>query len=213
MRPYDVLAPIWVRDLAKEFGLTLEQAAGLVGNFGFESNGFQTLQEISPVSGRGGLGPPQWTGPRRRAFEAWCRTRGLKTDSEEGSYGFIVAELRGAYRFTITALKRCQTIEQAVWSVGQTYERPGGTNEAHLPGYAGRLQWAQRALAGAKKAANDAEPSAPSPHANLVPPSARDLQTILQALGYYRGAIDGDFGPQSQAALAAYYDAVQRQST
>lgn len=41
--------------------------------------------------------------------------------------------------------------------------------------------------------------------AALEIPSARDLQAALAAIGLYKGAIDGEFGPLSCAALQAYY--------
>src|SRR4029079_2065686 len=78
-----------VRRLMADLGLTDYQAAGLVGNLGFESVGFRTLQEMAPaVSGsKGGYGWAQWTGVRRRAFEAWCVAHHLPMASDEANYG------------------------------------------------------------------------------------------------------------------------------
>ncbi len=41
--------------------------------------------------------------------------------------------------------------------------------------------------------------------ANAAIPSAITMQTALQLAGFYKGALDGIFGPQSAAALVAYY--------
>lgn len=210
----------WVtRCLANEFGLTLEQAAGLVGNLGYESGGFVKLQEIAPaVSGsRGGTGWAQWTASRRTAFEAWCKKQALAPSSDEANYRYLVVELHGAYWNTIAALKLTKTLGAAVFSVGQTYERPGGTTATHLPGYDDRLKWAQRALNGANAAAIPTQPprqSQPVPANTSVTnatavEAVRSLQAALAALGRYKGAIDGICGPQTAAAAMAAYQATQ----
>lgn len=135
--------------LATDFGLPLSQAAGIVGNLGFESGGFKELQEISPRDGgEGGLGWAQWTGPRRRDFVAWCGKWKLSPTSDEGNYRYLVYDLQGVYASSIIALKKTPTVDAAVFSFGQTYERPYGTTPGHLPGYAERLAWAKRAVAG-----------------------------------------------------------------
>ena len=74
MTPFDQLAPKWLASLMADLFLTREQAAGILGNLGFESVGFTKLQEIAPmVSGsRGGYGAAQWTAGRRVAFERWA---------------------------------------------------------------------------------------------------------------------------------------------
>jgi hypothetical protein len=139
----------YVRRLMRDFGLTREQAGGIVGNLGFESGEFKLLQEIQPVAGRGGLGVAQWTGPRRVAFEKWCIANHLPLSSDEANYGFLVSELRGPYSHTIDALKKTKLDTAAVFSVGQTYERPGGTTATHLPGFDQRVRYARRAIGGA----------------------------------------------------------------
>ncbi len=138
-----------VKRLSADLGLTLTQAAGIVGNLGFESGGFKSLQEIDPQGGLGGYGWAQWTGPRRRSFERWCAQNGLKPSSDEANYGYLLVELRGAYRRTVDAVKQTATLDDAVFSVGETYERPGGTTATHLPGFSARVHYAERAFRGA----------------------------------------------------------------
>lgn len=187
-----------------DLGLKDFQAAGLLGNLGFESGGFLHLQEINPlVSGSaGGLGVAQWTGPRRRSFESWCAANHLSTSSDEGNYGFLLHELQGPYAYTVAALKKTISIEGAVFSAGQTYERPYGTTATHLPGYDGRLAYAQRALSGAPAV------SPPAIHPVLRWGSTGDdvaeLQRRLNTLGYDCGAVDADFGERTERALAAF---------
>lgn len=156
--------------LQRDFGLPLFQGAGLIGNFGFESQGFHTLQEEAPAAGRGGYGWAQWTGPRRRQFEAYCAALGVAPDSNDANYRFVCEELRTEQAATLRALRACTSLTAAVWSAGQTYERPSGTTEQNLPGYDGRLLWAKRALASA---------------ATLV------LQSALTECGLAPGPIDG----------------------
>jgi hypothetical protein len=190
-----------VNRLAAEFGLTLAQAAGIVGNLGYESAGFKALQEMKPAveGSRGGYGWAQWTGPRRRAFEKWSAENNLKPAADEANYGFLLAELRGSHRATIRDVKKTETLSGAVFSVGQTYERPGGTTATHLPGFDGRLRYAERALAGAGPAAGQAvaEPRNPVE-------LQKDVQRLLAASGDYRGAIDGDPGERTRQALQDY---------
>lgn len=173
-----------VRALMREFNLTAEQAAGIVGNLGFESAGFTKLQEVSPLAGRGGWGWAQWTSSRRRAFEAWAEANDLDPASDAANYGFLCHELHGSHKQTILGLRKCTSVEAAVWSVGQTYERPYGTDAVTLPGYDGRLTYARDALKGAA----------------MAPATVADVQRRLNALGY-DVAIDGVAGPKTCRAI------------
>jgi tail lysozyme len=127
--------------LIDDFGFTDFQAAGILGNIGHECLGFTKMQEMRPVGGgRGGYGWCQWTGPRRRAFEAWAREQGLDLDSDAANYGFLKHELETSERATVPAVKTAATIEEAVRAFQVKFERPG------VPHPAPRLVWARRAL-------------------------------------------------------------------
>lgn len=198
--------------LAEVFQLELFQAAGFVGNPGYESGGFKELQELAPaVSGsRGGYGWSQWTGPRRRAFEAWAAAHKLKPSSDEANYGFMVEELRRGFPTMLNRLRETKTIEEATFLVGRLYEAPGGTTETHLPGYTERLHYAKRALAGAVALTNrpiipGSVDTAPTPQTQTPIPPAKDLQQALVAAGEDPGPVDGMWGPLSAAALRSYY--------
>jgi len=116
-------------DLIFDFGLSPEQAAGVVGNLGAES-GLRAVQELRPVRGRGGFGWAQWTGPRRLAFEQWCHHRNLEPTSYAANYGFLKAELSGAvpgfdYRHAITQVKKTSTVKAATETFEANYEKAG----------------------------------------------------------------------------------------
>jgi hypothetical protein len=134
--------------LVEDFNLTPEQAAGIVGNLGFESIGFETLQERGQTPPKGGWGWAQWTSGRRRAFEAWCKDQAIDPASDEANYNYVYEELSGDYANVLIALRRRAALKDCVFTVGRLYETPAGTTPTHLPGFDGRLKYAQRALAG-----------------------------------------------------------------
>jgi hypothetical protein len=128
--------------LMKEFRLTDFQAAGVFGNLGHESGGFRLLQEIKPAvkGSRGGYGWAQWTGPRRRAFEAWCKAEKFDPKTDEANFGYLCVELRGAEAAAIAALRKAKDLSHATDAFCRAFERPGIVN---LPS---RMVWAKKAL-------------------------------------------------------------------
>jgi hypothetical protein len=106
------------------------------------------MQERRVERGRGGLGYAQWTGRRRRMFEAWAKERGLDVHSEEANRGFALWELANTRvgQATIAAVRKTGSLEEGVMKAGQIYETPAGTTPTFLPGYGGRLEFARRAL-------------------------------------------------------------------
>lgn len=130
-------APIVMADLMRDFGLSSVQAAGLLGNIGRECGGFTDMVE-DKGSGRGMC---QWSGPRAREFEAFCRKLGKTIHDLDANYAFLKHELSGAYASCVRALKAQRTLQGATKSFMDTFERPG------IPALNDRIRWANLALA------------------------------------------------------------------
>src|SRR5690606_32940548 len=95
MAGFDTLAPQVITSLARDLQITPQQAAGIVGQLGYESAGLQAINERQPVvpGSRGGFGWAQWTGPRRQQFEAWAQQNNMDVSTPAANYGFLVHEL------------------------------------------------------------------------------------------------------------------------
>lgn len=129
-------APGVMKDLMRDFNLTKEQAAGIVANLGHESAGFTAYQEGKPLGGgRGGAGWAQWTGPRRRQFEAWAAAKGLDPRSDAANYGFLKHELNGSHAGALAAVRRENSAQGAMVAFENTFERAGVKNWASRQGY------------------------------------------------------------------------------
>ena len=137
-------APLYMAWLIRDFGLHDYQAAGILGNLGRESGGFAFLREIGAAPGYGGVGVAQWTGPRARAFLAWCKRMALSWQSDAANYGYLKHDLSGEYAPVIAALRKTQTIDQASDTFERLFERAG------VPALADRREWARQALSAYK---------------------------------------------------------------
>jgi hypothetical protein len=137
---FDQKAPGVMKRLMEDFGFTKEQAAGVVGNLGHESGGFTEMQEKNPTRGRGGWGWAQWTGPRRKAFEAWTAEKGLDPASDEANYGFLKRELETTHKSVVGAVKGTKTSSEAMQIFEDGYEGAG------IKHYGSRQRWTDRAL-------------------------------------------------------------------
>lgn len=190
MTTFEEKAPWIMARLMREFGLSKEDAAAIIGNLGHESGGFRLLQEIAPTvkGSRGGYGWAQWTGPRRRAFEAWCQSKGLKPSSDEANYGYLAVELHGPEAGAIAAVKRAAGLRSKVEAFEMAFERAG------VKHYDSREKYAVRAL-NAYVAANAVTlpppPDIPKPEPIPVPPPSNApvvaggiIGAILLALGF-----------------------------
>lgn len=143
MSVFDEKAPQIMRLLMKDFGLSDESAAAIVGNAGYECGGFQKLQEIRPTvpGSRGGWGWMQWTGSRRLQFEAYCRRNALDPASDRANYGWLFVELRTtSEKKAIPAVQAAIGLEAKVVAFERSFLRAGVKN------YDKRLDWAERAL-------------------------------------------------------------------
>jgi hypothetical protein len=136
-----------VNRLVAEFSLTDIQAAAPVGVFGGGESGLQAVQEKKPISGRGGFGWAQWTGPRRVQFEKFCADHDRDVTEDEANYLFLVEELRGGEAHALAQLKKCSAIDSAVYTFVTYFERPSDPDTET----ARSIPWAKRALVAAAK--------------------------------------------------------------
>jgi hypothetical protein len=133
-----------IRDkLATDLNLTPAQASGIVGNLQAES-GLKAVQERNPIGGgRGGFGWAQWTGPRRREFEAYAKEQHLDPKSDEANYGFLLKELKSPEYAAMLAKLRAQQGSQAAQTsaaiVEHDYERPAVSNAGTRMSMAGQI--------------------------------------------------------------------------
>jgi hypothetical protein len=176
---FDETAKRIIRDLMRDFQLDVPSAAAIVGNFGHETGGFTKLQEIKPtVAGsRGGYGWAQWTGPRRRSYEAWCSKRMLDPSTYDANYSFCKYELDNDYAAAIKRVRAPGSLKDKVIAFEVAYEGAG------VKSYDSRLKWAERAYK-----AFGALPLPPDVPAPIKPPAkpksnAGPVGTVIVAGG------------------------------
>jgi hypothetical protein len=128
--------------LQKDLTLDRIPAAGIWGNIGGETGGFKYLQELHPTvqGSAGGYGWKQWTGPRRRAYMAWCKANNLKPEDDESNYRYVVWEGLNSEKYAISKLRQAKTIEEATECYMKYDLRPG------TPHLENRIKWAKIAL-------------------------------------------------------------------
>lgn len=125
-----------VQALMNDYGLTAEQASGIVGNFMEESGGKHLPPDVNEgvISGpprfRGGYGWAQWTGGRQRTFIDFAVEAGYMSSSsvsatDAANYAYLKKELAEGYTSTIEEIKQTSSPEDAAVSFEGTFERAG----------------------------------------------------------------------------------------
>lgn len=139
---YNKWAVEFIALLMKDFSLSVEDAAAIVGNAGHESGGFKSLQEIKPLvkGSRGGYGIMQWTGPRRREAEAYWERNKLVPSDMMSNYKFLYVELSGPEGKVLPKLRATVGLDKKVEVFSSVFLRPG------IPHMDSRKVWARRAL-------------------------------------------------------------------
>jgi len=116
-------------ELEEVFGLEDFQAAAIVGNLDQETGGFKFMQELDPTvkGSKGGYGFAQWTGPRRKAFEAWSSQNNLDVNSYDANFGFMVHEIQNNDYFikVMEKLSKTKNIDEATEVFSDGYLKPG----------------------------------------------------------------------------------------
>jgi len=137
--------PAIMAQLMRDFPITPVDAAAILGNLGHESAGLTTLQEIKPAvpGSKGGYGWVQWTGPRRRAYETYCKRTGKDPASDEANYAYLFLELKGiegSEGGAIGKLVAAEGLDAKVEAFERAFLRAG------VKHYPSRKQWAAIAL-------------------------------------------------------------------
>lgn len=220
----DICAAYGAR-LQRDLALTREQVAGLLGNADVESAGFNTLQEMKPVvaGSRGGFGWMQWTGPRRRAYEAWGRATGADLSADETNYSYVVQEMKGDEKAALAALRKAATVDQAATTVCTRYLRPGVPHlDRRIASARAALGYLGGAIVVPPQVVTPVTPADPTqsfdpmrppaamvrrgswPETDLTSFEVKAIQQRLLDLGFHVvGFADGKWGERTAAAVAA----------
>ncbi|WP_269497852.1 phage tail tip lysozyme [Castellaniella sp. S9] len=140
---WEQLAPQVIARLSKDLQLTPAQAAGIVGQLGYESDGLQAINERNPTvpGSRGGFGWAQWTGPRRQQFESFAAGQKMDVTDPEANYQFLLHELRDTPESRVLdGVRKAQDAQTAGRVFTDQFLRPG------VPAYDKRQSWTEQAL-------------------------------------------------------------------
>lgn len=159
------VAPTYMKRAMLDFGFSEEDAAAVFGNAGHESLGFTKLQEMKPTvkGSRGGWGWFQWTGPRRKEFEAYTERNKLDPSAHETNYKFLFVELNGTEKKAVAATKNAVGLEAKTKAFENTFERSG------VKHYDKRYNWARIALQALRDEAAVVVPEVPEKSLTVAP--------------------------------------------
>lgn len=187
------MAPPYMHEFIDAFGLSVDDASAIFGNFGHESLGLTVWQEMGQPAGKGGAGPAQHTATRRRDLEKYLSDHGYGLQSWEGAFDFIEHELANTWeKRAIPAVKKAKTLYDKVVAFEKAYERAG------VKHYDSRMDWALRAkaayLAWLKGGSVSPAPAGSPP--GTSPPTKPDGRDV--------GAIGTGVGAGGAAAAAGF---------
>jgi hypothetical protein len=164
-------------------GVPLPVAQGMVANMIAESGLNPDINEIAPLvpGSRGGYGLNQWTGPRRRQFEAFAAERGVPTSDLNTQLDFTLWELQNTEKGAWNALQGVSDPIEAARIYSERFLRPG------IPHMDRRLSEAAR-IAGMPFDPNAANALAPQAQPQQQPQNA--LAPTLQDFGFKNTQLD-----------------------
>lgn len=108
-------------------GVPAHVALGIMSRMRAESNLNPGINEIAPVvrGSRGGWGLNQWTGLRRKQFEAFASAQDKPMDDLDAELDFTVWELHNTEKAAGDAVLAAKTPEEAARLYMEKYLRPG----------------------------------------------------------------------------------------
>lgn len=127
--------------MKKDLQLNDVQTCGIWGNIGAETGGLVLMQELKPLvkGSKGGYGWLQWTGPRRKKYEAFCKTHNILPADDESNYRYFIHETLTDEWKSVQQLRKTTTIDAATETFMKLNLRPG------IPHVESRKRWAKRA--------------------------------------------------------------------
>lgn len=124
------LTPEYVIASLVQRGVPLHVAQGVVMNFQDESGLNTGIQEKAPLSGRGGFGLAQWTGPRRIALEDYARSQGKSIDDPDVQLDFFMHENQTVEAPAWKQVLSAPTAQEAAVAFVNKWERPASQHAA-----------------------------------------------------------------------------------
>lgn len=113
-------------------GMSPQVADAFVMNFQDESGLNPGINERNPIvpGSRGGFGLAQWTGPRRRALEAFAAQRGTTPGDTNTQLDFLMSELQGPEAKAWQAIQSAPTTGGAAAAIVNNFLRPAENHRA-----------------------------------------------------------------------------------
>lgn len=107
-------------------GMPEHIADGFVMNFQDESGLNPGVNEVAPLvpGSRGGFGLAQWTGPRRKALEAFAAERGMPVSDPGVQMDFLMTELQGPEAAAWAKISGTQNAGEAGAAIVNSFLRP-----------------------------------------------------------------------------------------
>jgi hypothetical protein len=128
------VADAYVSNLQKDFGLTKDQAAGIVANLWHESGGMNSgINQGGRIGAPGsnmaddnanGYGIAQWGGARKQGLIDYARQHNLDPSSEAANYGYLKQELQTSQAGAIAAVKGTNSAQAATQAFCNAFEQP-----------------------------------------------------------------------------------------
>lgn len=130
------VADAYMANLQKDFGLTKDQAAGVVANLWHESGGMNSGINQGGAIGKpsgnmaddnaNGYGIAQWGGSRKQGLLDFAASKKppLDPSSQAANYGFLKQELETTQHGAIDAVKNAKTPEAATEAFSDAFEHP-----------------------------------------------------------------------------------------
>lgn len=143
MAKFEDTVKLYNARMMKDLQLKDFHCFGIWGNIGTETGGLMKLQELKPLvkGSKGGYGWSQWTGPRRRKYEAWCKAQNLLPADDETNYRYLIHETLTDEWKSLAQVRKTTTLDAATETWMLLNLRPG------IPHLENRKAWARKAQA------------------------------------------------------------------